>query len=69
MKWDWRIAEQHLNQTPLFMTEIDVDGFVSLDIHFLHQGALCWALYYCYLSTDVSRRPLFSRLNATLDMG
>lgn len=36
-KWDWRQAEQKLNKFPQFTTPIEVDGFGSLDIHFIHQ--------------------------------
>ena len=36
-KWDWREAETRLNQYAHFHTAIEVDGFGSLDIHFVHQ--------------------------------
>jgi len=36
-KWDWRQAENKLNEHPQFHTGIDVSGFGNLDIHFLHQ--------------------------------
>lgn len=36
-KWDWRQAEKKLNQYPQFHTDIEVDGFGTLDIHFIHQ--------------------------------
>lgn len=35
--WDWRKAEKKLNEFPHFHTNVEVDGFGSLDIHFLHQ--------------------------------
>ncbi|MCJ1373878.1 hypothetical protein MMC20_005108 [Loxospora ochrophaea] len=35
--WDWRQAERRLNEVPQFHTSIEVDGFESLDIHFVHQ--------------------------------
>jgi hypothetical protein len=36
-EWDWRQAETKLNAYPHFHTDIEVDGFGNLDIHFLHQ--------------------------------
>jgi hypothetical protein len=36
-QWDWRQAEERLNKFPQFHTDIDVDGFDTLDIHFIHQ--------------------------------
>jgi len=36
-KFDWREMEIGLNHLPNFMTQITVDGFDPLDIHFLHQ--------------------------------
>lgn len=35
--WDWKKAEEKLNELPNFHTDIEVQGFGSLDIHFLHQ--------------------------------
>ncbi len=36
--WDWRKAEKKLNdELPHFHTDIDVTGFGTLDIHFIHQ--------------------------------
>jgi hypothetical protein len=35
--FDWRAQEAKLNQYPQFTTNIPVDGFGSLEIHFLHQ--------------------------------
>lgn len=35
--WDWRQAERKLNSYPHFHTDIDIDGFESLEIHFLLQ--------------------------------
>ena len=34
---DWRSAEKELNKHPHFHTDIEVDGFGTLDIHFVHQ--------------------------------
>ena len=34
--YDWRAEEARLNKMPQFMTPIDVDGFGTLDIHFMH---------------------------------
>jgi len=36
-QWDWRQAEKKLNAYPQFHMDIDVDGFGTLDIHFLLQ--------------------------------
>lgn len=36
-KWDWRKAEAELNKIPQYHTAIQVDGFGSLDIHFVWQ--------------------------------
>ena len=36
-EFDWREAEKKLNQLPNFRTQITVDGFDPLDIHFVHQ--------------------------------
>jgi len=36
-QWDWRPAENELNKVPQFTTDIDVDGFETLNIHFVHQ--------------------------------
>jgi len=35
--YDWRKAEARLNELPNFMTTIQVDGFGTYDIHFIHQ--------------------------------
>jgi hypothetical protein len=35
--FDWRKAEAKINNLPNFMTTIEVDGFGSLDIHYVHQ--------------------------------
>lgn len=34
--YDWRKEEARLNEAPQFKTPIDVDGFGTLDIHFVH---------------------------------
>lgn len=36
-EYDWRKAETLLNQLPQFKTHIEVDGFGSIGIHFVHQ--------------------------------
>ena len=36
-KYDWRKQEAKINQLPNFKTAIQVDGFESLDIHFVYQ--------------------------------
>ena len=35
--FDWRKAEERINQLPQFRTPIQVDGFEPLSIHFVHQ--------------------------------
>ena len=35
--YDWRKHEAKINELPNFKTAIQVDGFESLDIHFIHQ--------------------------------
>ena len=35
--YDWRPAERRLNETSQFHTDIQVEGFGILDIHFVHQ--------------------------------
>ena len=36
-EWDWRQAEKNLNQAPMYTTGVLVDGYGTLDIHFVHQ--------------------------------
>ena len=36
-KFDWRKQETALNSLPQFTTTIEIEGFGSLNIHFLHQ--------------------------------
>lgn len=36
-KYDWRKQEAKINELPNYHTDIQVDGFESLDIHFVHQ--------------------------------
>jgi hypothetical protein len=35
--FDWRAYEAKLNQIPQFTTNISVDGYEELNIHFIHQ--------------------------------
>lgn len=35
--YDWRKAEAELNKLPQYTTKVDVDGFGSLEVHFIHQ--------------------------------
>ncbi|KAJ5229276.1 hypothetical protein N7489_009984 [Penicillium chrysogenum] len=35
--FDWRKAESKLNELPQYKMQIEVDGFGSLDIHYVHQ--------------------------------
>lgn len=36
-EFDWRAVEKKLNTIPQFKTEIKVEGFDPIDIHFVHQ--------------------------------
>lgn len=36
-QWDWRQAEEKINQLPQYHTPISVDNFGTLDIHFVWQ--------------------------------
>lgn len=36
-KFDWRKEESKINELPNFITSIEVDGFGSLDVHFVYQ--------------------------------
>ncbi|OQE28419.1 hypothetical protein PENSTE_c003G00881 [Penicillium steckii] len=36
-EFDWRKAETKLNELPQYHADIEVEGFGSLDIHFIHQ--------------------------------
>lgn len=35
--FDWRKAESELNQFPQYITNIEVEGFDTYDVHFVHQ--------------------------------
>lgn len=35
--YDWRRAEAELNRMPQFTADVEVDGFGTLNIHFVHQ--------------------------------
>jgi hypothetical protein len=35
--FDWRAQEKMLNELPQFTRDIDVDGFGTLNIHYVHQ--------------------------------
>ena len=35
--FDWRKQEEEINKLPNFQTQISVDGFDPLDVHFVHQ--------------------------------
>ena len=36
-KFDWRKAEAGINTLPMFTRDIEVDGFGTLNVHFVHQ--------------------------------
>lgn len=36
-EFNWRKAEAQLNELPQFIATIDVEGFDSYDVHFIHQ--------------------------------
>lgn len=35
--YDWRAAEAKINEIPQFTTNVKVDGFGTLNVHFVHQ--------------------------------
>ena len=35
--YDWRKAEAELNQFPQFTRDIKIDGFSTLNVHYIHQ--------------------------------
>lgn len=35
--YDWRAAEAGINEIPQFTRDIEVDGFGTLNIHYIHQ--------------------------------
>ena len=35
--FDWRKAEAEINRLPMFTRDIEVDGFGTLNIHYVHQ--------------------------------
>lgn len=35
--FDWRKAEAGINKLPMFIRDIEVDGFGTLNIHYVHQ--------------------------------
>lgn len=35
--FDWKKQEAHINQLPQYQTQIKVDGYEALNIHFIHQ--------------------------------
>jgi len=35
--WDWREAEKELNQLPMYTMGVPVEGYGTLDVHFIHQ--------------------------------
>ena len=34
---DWRAAEEKINELPMFKRDIEVEGFGSLNMHYVHQ--------------------------------
>ena len=69
-KFDWRKQEAKLNELPNFKTAIQVDGFESLDIHFVHQksnvdGAIPLLFSHgCALLVPTLRRQLLIKPRA-----
>ena len=35
--FDWRKVEAKINELPMFTRDIEVDGFGSLNVHYIHQ--------------------------------
>ena len=38
-RYDWRAAEAQINEIPQFTTDVDVDSFGTLNVHFVHQSS------------------------------
>ena len=36
-KFDWRKAEAEINKLPMFTRDIEVEGFGTLNVHYVHQ--------------------------------
>ncbi len=36
-EFDWRKAEAEINKLPMFTRDIEVDGFGTLNVHYVHQ--------------------------------
>ena len=36
-KFDWRTQEKKLNEVPQFTTDVHINGFGSINVHFVHQ--------------------------------
>ncbi|EIN12328.1 epoxide hydrolase [Punctularia strigosozonata HHB-11173 SS5] len=36
-EWDWRRLEAEINELPMFTQDIEIDGFDTLEIHYVHQ--------------------------------
>lgn len=55
--FDWRAAEAELNKIPQFTTSVDVDGFGSMEMHFIHhrsQDENAIPLLFCHGCSSVS---------------
>ena len=39
--FDWRKAEAQINELPMFTRDIDVEGFGTLNIHYVHKKSEC----------------------------
>ena len=66
--YDWRKHEARMNELPNYRTPITIDGFGTLDIHFVHQkskvdGAI--PLLFCHGCKLRSAAHLRSLLNST----
>lgn len=65
--FDWRAQEEKLNQFPHFTTDVAVDGFGDLQIHFVHQKSSkpdSIPLLFCH-GCEYSR-PKFTEAGANL---
>lgn len=40
-KFDWRKVESDLNTLPQYMRVIDIDGFASIDVHYVFKKSSC----------------------------
>ena len=61
-EFDWRKQETKINQLPQYQTQIHVDGYEALNIHFIHQKSEnpkaipLLFVHGCMASTPINKR-------------